>query len=125
MNTKRLRTLSLVSYITLLFWVPTWHFLVAPSQQSALFTFILWCVPLLLPLRGLMAGQPYTYAWCNFILILYLGHGLTSLYVSEGEFWFAMLETVLSGAAMVFTMLYARHRGRELGLGLKKRKSEH
>jgi uncharacterized membrane protein len=121
MNTNRLKICGLTCYFGLMIWIPTWLFLLAPSQQSILFTFTLWCLPLLLPVPGLIAGRPYTYAWCNFILVLYLGHGLTSLYVAEGEFWFALLETLLSTGAMLFTMLYARHRGRELGLGLKRK----
>ena len=48
-------------------------------------------------------------------------HGLTLLYITETAFVFALIEVLLLGALLITFPLYARKRGRELGLGLKKK----
>ncbi|PST68257.1 DUF2069 domain-containing protein [Shewanella algae] len=91
------------------------------GEYSLLFT-SLWLLPLLLPLPGILKGNPYTFAWASFILCLYFLHGLTLLYIAEGnEWWFALIESLLISCLLISMPFYARKRGRELGLGLKKR----
>lgn len=48
-------------------------------------------------------------------------HALTLLYVTTEAFAFALIETLLVGALLIAFPFYARLRGRELGLGLKKK----
>ncbi|NKF50556.1 DUF2069 domain-containing protein [Shewanella sp. WXL01] len=85
---------------------------------------VLWILPLLLPLKGVITGNPYTYAWASFILCLYLLHGLTLVYVTEELLLFAIIESVLISLLLIGFPFYARKRGRELGLGLKKHKNK-
>ncbi|MDF2177563.1 DUF2069 domain-containing protein [Aliiglaciecola sp. CAU 1673] len=121
--TKFLRFLALFSYLGLVIWVPLWHFLLSEGiGYSVTFIALIYVLPLLLPLRGIVTGKPYTHAWANFVLMLYLMHGLTSIYAVEGERWYAALEILLSSLAFIGCTFYARLRGRELGLGLKKLK---
>jgi hypothetical protein len=47
-------------------------------------------------------------------------HGLTLLYVTDEYFIFALVEVLLLGSLLIGFPFYARIRGRELGLGLKK-----
>lgn len=49
-------------------------------------------------------------------------HGLTLLYVTEKYVFFALAEVLLLGSLLIGFPFYARIRGRELGLGLKKLK---
>jgi uncharacterized membrane protein len=77
---------------------------------------------LLFPLRGLLAGKAYTHAWANFIVMIYLLHGLTAIYALSDERLYALIEIVLASAMFVGCSVYARLRGRELGTGLKKLK---
>lgn len=91
------------------------------GQYSLTFT-LLWIVPILLPLKGVIQGKPYTYAWGSFVICLYMLQGLTLLYVTNEHFIFALVEVLLLGALLVGFPFYARIRGRELGLGLKKLK---
>jgi len=90
------------------------------GEYSMLFS-LLWLIPLLLPLKGIIAGKPYTYAWASFILCLYMLHALTLLYVTDTSMIFALIESLLIGALLIGFPFYARIRGRELGLGLKKK----
>jgi len=56
----------------------------------------------------------------NFILMLYFLHAFTILYVDDGERWLAAVELFLTFSAFMGNVLYARHRGKELGLKLTK-----
>lgn len=124
-NTLFFRRLALFSYIGLFIWMAVWYFaLGAASGYSTVFILLLWFVPLLLPAKGLFQGNPYTHAWANFIVMIYLLHGLTDIYASSEQWYFALIEIVLASAMFIGCSFYARLRGRELGLGLKKLKDE-
>ncbi|WP_102796894.1 DUF2069 domain-containing protein [Bowmanella denitrificans] len=122
-KTRFFRILALSSYISLLLFSILWHFvLTTEGQYSLLFLFLMWVLPLLLPLRGILQGKPYTHAWANFILMFYLLHGLTGIYALQQEYWYAAIEVLLASLAFIGCSFFARLRGRELGLGLKKLK---
>ncbi len=127
-NTRFFRNLALYSFIGLLIWVPIWHlFLAEPSGRSANFEYFLaaiWTIPLLLPLKGILAGKPYTHAWANFIVMFYIIHGLTSIYAIEHETIYSLVELVFATGMFIGCSFYARMRGKELGLGIQKLKAE-
>lgn len=124
-DTRIYRYLALGSHLALLGWVIAWHFLLAPEAgYSAFFIFIMYVLPLLLPLKGVIQGKPYTHAWANFIIMFYLIHGCTIAYASEAERGYAIIEIILSTSMFVGCSIFARKRGRELGQGLKKMKVE-
>jgi uncharacterized membrane protein len=81
-------------------------------------------MPILLPAKGLIQGKPYTHAWANFIIMYYLLHGLTAVYAVEGERLYALVEIILCTLLFTGCSFYARVRGRELGLGIRKLKEE-
>ncbi|KXI28918.1 DUF2069 domain-containing protein [Paraglaciecola hydrolytica] len=117
--------LALSSYFLLFVWLVIWHFMLTPDKStSTLFTLLFWIVPITLPLKGLIQGKPYTYAWTNFIVMYYLLHGLTAVYAVEGERFYAFIEIVLCCGLFTGCSYYARLRGRELGLGIRKLKDE-
>lgn len=122
-TTKKIRTLALASYLGLLVLMSCWQLLWQSSSEFSLLSrVLLWVVPLLLPLPGLLRGKPYTYAWTNFILMWYFLHSLTTLYVAPAERGLASAELLLTSAAFVGCTWFARRQGRALGLGLKKLK---
>jgi uncharacterized membrane protein len=125
-TTKKLRVLSLSSYFLLLFWVTYWHFYLSTAEQEYSVTFIvlLYIVPLLLPMPGLLKGKPYTHAWANFIALYYLIHACTVIYAIPAERLYGMIELGLVCALFIGCSMFARYRGRELGLGLSKLKDE-
>jgi len=119
-TTKRLQFLALSGYFGLLTWVIIWHFVLEVNQAySTLFLILFWIVPLLLPLVGMVKGKPYTYAWANFVVMIYFLHGLTAIY-TEPQWWYAVIELVFATMMFIGCCYYARARGRELGLKLKK-----
>jgi|TARA_R110000868_G_scaffold401455_2_gene676941 uncharacterized membrane protein len=124
-NSDYFRKLTLTSYFLLIVWLVVWHFfLTIDKPTSTLFTLLFWIVPILLPIKGLIQGNPYTYAWTNFIVMYYLLHGLTAVYAVEGERLFALVEIILCFTLFTGCSFYARIRGRELGLGIRKLKEE-
>ncbi|UAA40336.1 DUF2069 domain-containing protein [Paraneptunicella aestuarii] len=124
-KTKLFRAIALFGYFGLLIWMVLWHFVLIPdSPYSVLFRVLFWIVPLLLPLKGMIQGKPYTHAWANFIVMFYLLHGLTAIYSNADEWVYALIEILLATAMFIGCSFYARFRGRELGLGLKKLKTE-
>ena len=124
-NSSFFRRLTLTSYLLLIVWLVVWHcVLTIDKPTSTLFTILFWIVPILLPAKGLFEGKPYTYAWTNFIVMYYLLHGLTAVYAVEGERWYALVEILLCSVLFTGCSFYARIRGRELGLGIRKLKEE-
>ena len=71
-----------------------------------------------------MKGKSYTHAWANFVVLFYLIHGCTVVYAVQAERWYAAIEIILSTTMFIGCSAFARKRGRELGLGIKKLKDE-
>ncbi|BDQ65757.1 MULTISPECIES: DUF2069 domain-containing protein [Shewanella] len=121
MTSSSLLTLSRLGYLALVMLLGGWFIGQGINGEYTLLFSLLWIVPLLLPIKGILKGNPYTYAWASFILCLYMLHALTLLYVTTDALAFAIIEVLLIGALLVAFPFYARIRGRELGLGLKKK----
>ncbi|MDD1784143.1 DUF2069 domain-containing protein [Enterovibrio sp. ZSDZ35] len=118
---SQLRTVALTSYLALIAWVLIWHGFLSPHPHiNPVGVTIAWLIPLMLPLKGILTGKPYTHAWANFILMFYFLHGLTLLFVDEGERYLALVELVITSISFVSNILYAKQKGKALGLGLKK-----
>lgn len=123
-TTQTYRKIALTGYIGLLILMPIWLFLLHPGALSPTLTFILFILPLLLPLKGMFTSKPYTYAWANFVVLIYFLHSLTTLWVSADETILAILEFIFSCLMFYGATYYAKFRGKELGLGIKKLKVE-
>ena len=121
MTSSSLLTLSRLGYLALVMLLGGWFIGQGINGEYTLLFSLLWIVPLLLPIKGILKGNPYTYAWASFILCLYMLHALTLLYVTTDALAFAIIEVLLIGALLVAFPFYARIRGRELGLCLKKK----
>ncbi|WP_017445304.1 DUF2069 domain-containing protein [Gayadomonas joobiniege] len=123
---KRAKMLALTGYLGLVILTPLWHFLLAPpmSGLSPVFLVLLWGIPLLIPMRGLLKGDAYTFAWANFIAMLYFLHSLTLLYASPDERYLAIIEFILVSLWFGAGTYYARWQGQYLGIGIKKRKKK-
>jgi uncharacterized membrane protein len=125
LSTTLLKRLTWFGYFGLLFYMPLWLFFLQPSQSmSPALTFSLFILPLLLPLKGIVKGIPYTFAWANFIVMLYFLHSLTTFYVNPTERWLAAIEFILASIMFICGTFYCKYRGQELGLKLKKLKQE-
>ena len=95
MSSKTLFQISRAAYVALLLLMTAWFGNQGLTGQYSLVFSLLWILPLLAPLKGILTGKPYTYAWASFIICLYMLHGLTLLYVTETDRLFAVVEVML------------------------------
>ncbi|MEL0642301.1 DUF2069 domain-containing protein [Pseudoalteromonas aliena] len=123
--TVKFQRAALFGYVGLLALIPLWMYFVPPLNGNAsLVSLFLPIIPLLLPLRGIIKDNTYTYAWANFIVMLYFIHGLTMLWAAPDELMWVLLELVFASSMFIGCTYYARHRGQELGLKIRKLKEE-
>lgn len=123
--TKRFQAFALIGYVGLLVLMPLWLFYLAPrTQYSTAFTFCLYVLPLLFPLKGIIQDKPYTYAWANFIVLIFFMHGFTLLWIASDELLYVTFELAFASLMFVGCTYYARYRGQELGLKVPKLKQD-
>lgn len=129
MNKQRLATntykkIALIGYFSLLIFMPLWLIVLSPSESlSASTSLLMFTLPLLFPLKGMLQGNPFTYAWSNFIVLIYLLHSLTTLWVLPADRTWAILELIFASAMFFGATYYAKFRGQELGLSIRKKKN--
>jgi len=123
MKTYHYQLLAKTGYFGLLLLVPLWHLWLSPSLLgiNPWFVTAIWFIPLLLPLRGILRGTPYTYAWSSFVGLFYLLHSVVILFSSEGETALAMIELTFTLLFLTGNIYFAKYRGRELGLSIRKK----
>jgi uncharacterized membrane protein len=120
--TQTYRKIALTGYFSLLIFMPLWLLVLNPSEGlSPLLSTVLFTLPLLFPLKGLLSGNPFTYAWSNFIVMWYFLHSLTSLWVNPDDKLWASLALLFSTTMFLGATYYAKYRGRELGLSIRKK----
>ena len=123
-TTLKFLRLAQIGYFGLLIYLPLWHFVLAPSAMSPMVLAVLTLGPLLLPLRGILRKNPYTFAWANFVVMFYMLHGLTLLWDKPDERLWVVIELLLSTTMFIGCTYFAKHRGRELGLSIRKKKKD-
>ncbi|MDT8310966.1 MAG: DUF2069 domain-containing protein [Methylophaga sp.] len=107
------RRLTLASYFgllaTLLLWI-----LCAPHSENfpTAAMLLLGIVPLLFPLRGLLYGRSYTYAWSGFLLLFYMAHAIGELYSGDAFWLYPLLELLFSLTFMIASNAYVRLQGK-------------
>ncbi|NTS75968.1 DUF2069 domain-containing protein [Catenovulum sp. SM1970] len=118
---QQAKRIALTGYWGLFILVPMWHLVLAPHEAiSSAFLLTLWWLPLFFPMKGLIQGKPYTYAWVNFLTMFYFLHSLTMIYAEPDERYLAIIELVLASLFFYGACYYARWQGQYMGLGLKK-----
>lgn len=123
-KTRRFMILGQAGYFGLLIFLPIWHLILVPSVMDKYITLLLTIGPLLLPLRGIVKQQPYTYAWSNFIVLIYMIHGLTLIWDRPDERLYVIVELLLTSMMFIGCSYFAKFRGQELGLSIRKKKQE-
>ncbi|MDO7084642.1 DUF2069 domain-containing protein [Pseudocolwellia sp. AS88] len=120
-----LKNIALTGYFGLLFFMPLWLVVLNPSEGlSITLSLVFFTLPLLFPLKGLLQGNPFTYAWSNFIVMIYFLHSLTTLWVSADDTLWAIIELIFASLMFFGGTYYAKFKGQELGLSLRKKKDE-
>jgi len=121
-STKNYKIMALTGYFSLLIYMPLWLLVISPNGLSTTTNLLLFTLPLLFPLKGLLHANPYTYAWSNFIVLIYFLHSLTTLWVLPEDRLWAALELIFATTMFFGCSYYAKYRGQELGLSIRKAK---
>lgn len=108
------RAVVLTSYFglfgLLLLWV-TW--LEPPHRLPVALALIVLVGPLLLPLRGLLHGRPYTHAWTSFLALFYFTVGVFNVAGPMARPWLGWLALIFSMALFLGAVFYVRAYSRE------------
>jgi uncharacterized membrane protein len=122
-STQNLKKIALTGYFSLLIFMPLWLLVLSPSESlNTATTLVMFTLPLLFPLKGMLQGNPFTYAWSNFIVLIYFLHSLTTLWVLPEDIIWASLELIFATTMFLGATYYAKYRGQELGLSIRKKK---
>jgi uncharacterized membrane protein len=113
-NTRTTYALTLIGYFGLVILLMLWNAWLSPSTHfPRAMVLIVLVGPLMLPLRGLLHGRPYTFSWSSYLALLYLALGVGDL-TRPGERHLAALEIIFSLMMFVGAIFYARYRRVEL-----------
>ena len=126
MNILRFQRLAQYGYFGLLLLVPLWHLYLSPPALdiSPWLVTSIWLIPLLFPLKGIIKGNPYTYAWSGFIALIYIMHGCVIIMSNDQETILAAVELVFASVFLMGNIYFAKYKGQELGLSIRKKKTE-
>jgi uncharacterized membrane protein len=108
-GSRFLYTLTLFGYFGTLILLTAWYSWLAPTTlfPIALILMIV-LIPLLFPLRGLLHGRKYTFAWSCFLALLYFIHGVMEAYSSEVTRHLGLVEVLFTSTWFVAAMAYVR-----------------
>lgn len=111
MKTKLARGLSLASYLGLIAWVMLWIVFVGDVERKHVSLLLLMFVtPLLLPLRGILAGRDKALVWGTLISLLYAVHGGVVMLSGTGPHWPGLVEVALSLTYLFSASFFVRWR---------------
>lgn len=113
--TRAARWLTLSAYFVLLAYLLLWLTWLAPSEHfpTALVLLVM-VTPLLIPLRGLLAGKPYTHGWFSMMILFYFAWCVMQAWAVEAEQLWGSIGVALTVVLFVGLVMFARLRGREL-----------
>ncbi len=103
------QNLALIGYFSLLIILMINIVWLIPSQHfpTALVLIVI-AGPLLLPMRGLLNNDLYTYQWAHFLTLAYFAHGISEV-SAYPEVWYAgIFQTLASLAMYLGCVMYAR-----------------
>ena len=108
-DSRFLYALTLFGYFGTLVLLTLWYSWLAPATlfPAALVLMVL-VVPLLFPLRGLLHGRKYTFAWSCFLALLYFTHGVMEAYSNDVTRPLGLLEVTFSSLWFLSAMAYIK-----------------
>jgi len=106
-----LYTLTLFGYFGTLTLLTAWYgWLAPPTHFPTALVLMIVLIPLLFPLRGLLNGRKYTFAWSCFLALLYFIHGVMEAYSSELTRHLGLVEVLCTSVWFVAAMAYVRNK---------------
>lgn len=114
MTSTHWKTLALAGYFGTFALIVAWYgWLSPPVRLPAYIALLALGAPLLLPLRGLLHGRRYTYAWSLFLALGYFAHALIEGYSTPQDRSLAGLELLLVTFWFAGAVKYVRASARD------------
>lgn len=111
MKTDAARALSFAAYLGLIAWVMLWILTLGDvAREHVSFWLLLFVTPLLLPLRGVLAGRDKALIWGALVSLLYAVHGGVVAWSDPVQRWLGLVESGLSLVYLVSASLFVRWR---------------
>ncbi len=108
MTSRTAYLITSTSLIALILLCLAWELRLAPIHPGGSWL-ALKAVPLLIPLRGILAGRRYTFQWSTMFILIYLCEGVVRAMTDHGPSqWLAVIETLLSSAFFCCAIAYVR-----------------
>ncbi len=105
---------ALIGLFGLIFLILAWNVWISPPTELPRSLVLLLQLPLLLlPMRGMLHGQPYTFAWATFVALLYFIIGVDNAAI-DGRELYGGLEILFSILMFMGSMIYTRLESRRL-----------
>ena len=105
---------AIIGLFGLIFLIMGWVVLLAPDSETPRGLILILQLPLLLlPMRGMLHGRPYTHAWATFVALLYFIIGVDNAATSGREIY-GGLQVLLSTMMFMGSMIYTRDESRRL-----------
>lgn len=105
------RWLSLLTYLGLIGVVMAWIvFLGDVAREHISLGLVLFVTPLLLPLRGVLAGRDKALIWGALVSLLYLVHGGVVAWAEPAQRWLGLVEFAFSLVYLTSASLFIRWR---------------
>lgn len=83
-------------YLAVLAWQPVWHWLLPqPWGAGNVWLGLTACLPLLIPLRGLLRGNYRNMIWAGLLLLLYFAIGVMETWSNPPQRLPALVQVVL------------------------------
>ncbi|NVJ61358.1 MAG: DUF2069 domain-containing protein [Gammaproteobacteria bacterium] len=102
-----------ISYFALITLLIAWATLLYPPKTVSIEVILVsWLLPLLFALPGIIQKKRYTFAWLQFVNVIYFCHSAWYLTSKTNEFWLAVLEMVIVLINFTFAVLAIRKSGK-------------
>lgn len=109
MRPKTAYACALASYAALFVLLLAWLTVLAPPPKPLIsLSLLALLVPLLMPLRGLLRGKRYTFAWSTILILLYFAHGVAGAANHGLQRWLGIAEITMSLSFFSFAIAYIR-----------------
>jgi uncharacterized membrane protein len=108
-GSRFLYALTLCGYFATLVLLTAWYGWLVPAIHfpTALVLLVL-VIPLLFPLRGLLHGRKYTFAWSCFLALFYFTHGVMEAYSDDITRPLGLLEITFSSLWFLGALAYIK-----------------
>ena len=104
----KLRITASVSLIALIILCLLWETVLAPVRPGGSLLFLK-AIPLVLPLRGILRGNLYTFQWASMLVLIYFMEGVVRATSDPGvSAYVAWVEVALTTIFFWSTVLYVR-----------------